>query len=748
MVAIISLFFNLAVEPTQAQNLANKLKGKILLQVQQKGEAWYVNPADEERYYMGTPNDAYKLMRSLGIGVTNDNLWRIPVAEANLLNGIDTDGDGLSDMIEDSLGTYKNNFDTDGDGFSDQTEILNGYHPNKAGKLPINLNFSAKQSGKILLQVQAHGEAWYVNPNDGKRHFLGRAEDAYNTMRKAGLGVTDNDLAKIKVAANSLNPLQSTLQQTPALSPKIGQLQVSVTDSATGAALLGAQVWAIPAPENAQGQGQSAYTDERGVATLTLKAGAYTFKAAKEGYESNYAQASVTAGRTTDTRMSLTPSAAPPSKPDAPPARTEEDCTNAQERKIQLGPTLGIPDYNLFVYVKGPAPIEENITLRVLDASDQLVKEVPLFNDGAHNDREAGDYVSANWFGVERVGEYQVEYCGEREPFEIRDLGLVELVPGHNDRGAERINIILVGSGYDSFDEFKELAGHTLAMDGEFTEVDYTVTAPDKFTGELITNNLTHKAIGFFATEPLRSNRNKFNVWLLDQELEGSFTELTKKVVPSEGEYFGFFGLRHVAPMLLSNIPFEEADQTVIRRAVQPGKEGDPVTSPSPTRSHAWKPLFTLDGQRVRAVRNFGYALDYYPVTRIEGHPYPAEPELFTHEAGHALFDLEDEYDESGRSTAYAYPQCAHDRAQAEQWWGDLAGQVDPFYYEASRFLDRDLNEDKIRVGFFEGGCGGTPDGPVIRPTLQSMMRNQDEMPVFGSVNRRRVEEILGLFNK
>ena len=59
--------------------LLNRLKGKILLQVEHQGDAWYVSPVNGKRYFMGTPQNAYDLMRSLGLGITNLDLEKIPV---------------------------------------------------------------------------------------------------------------------------------------------------------------------------------------------------------------------------------------------------------------------------------------------------------------------------------------------------------------------------------------------------------------------------------------------------------------------------------------------------------------------------------------------------------------------------------------------------------------------------------------------------------------------------------------------
>ena len=128
------------------------------------------------------------------------------------------------------------------------------------------------------------------------------------------------------------------------------------------------------------------------------------------------------------------------------------------------------------------------------------------------------------------------------------------------------------------------------------------------------------------------------------------------------------------------------------------------------------------------------------------------DADTLVHELGHALFDLRDEYVEFGDDvfTRFGYPNCASSVEEAERWWGDLIGQVDPFYYEYATTLD-DLGifhspsiEDELRTGFVEGGCYGQGD-EAIRPTSDSLMNSQ--VPVLGSVNRLRVEEILDLFS-
>ena len=130
---------------------ATNLNGRILLQVQDKGQAWYVNPLDGRRYYLGRPADAFSLMRSLGLGVTNSDIQK-----------------------------------------------FQGGAPSRLG-------------GRILLQVQDKGQAYYVDPQTLRLHYLGRPADAFSLMRSQGLGITDIDLARIPAfTAESAPASQST----------------------------------------------------------------------------------------------------------------------------------------------------------------------------------------------------------------------------------------------------------------------------------------------------------------------------------------------------------------------------------------------------------------------------------------------------------------------------------------------------------------------------------------------------------
>jgi hypothetical protein len=113
------------------------LSGRIFLQVQDKGQAWYIYPVDAKRYYLGRPDDAFSIMRQLGLGVSEKDFYAAAV------------------------------------------------------RPPVNT------LGRIILRVQDKGQAYYVDPLTGHLNYLGRPDDAYRVIRALGQGITNNDLNKI-----------------------------------------------------------------------------------------------------------------------------------------------------------------------------------------------------------------------------------------------------------------------------------------------------------------------------------------------------------------------------------------------------------------------------------------------------------------------------------------------------------------------------------------------------------------------
>lgn len=132
-----------------AATLGEVLSGRILLQVESRGEAWYVNPVDHARYYLGTPDDAWNLMRSFALGISNTDLSKT---------------------------------------------------------LP------ARLAGRILLAVEDHGKAYYVDPVSMQPYYLGRPADAFALMTSRGLGISNANLAVIPAA--SIGSVQNEVMES------------------------------------------------------------------------------------------------------------------------------------------------------------------------------------------------------------------------------------------------------------------------------------------------------------------------------------------------------------------------------------------------------------------------------------------------------------------------------------------------------------------------------------------------------
>ena len=178
-------------------SLTNRLKGKILLQVENNGEAWYVKPDTGKKIYMPDGDAAYSLMRNDGLGITNVDISKIPVGFEDRFDCLDSDSDGLCDKLEEGLGTDPYDADSDDDGYDDGTEVKSDHDPLGSGELSYDTSLGNRLKGKILLQVETNGEAWYINPDDGKRYYMPDGPSAYQIMRYLSLGITNSDLAKI-----------------------------------------------------------------------------------------------------------------------------------------------------------------------------------------------------------------------------------------------------------------------------------------------------------------------------------------------------------------------------------------------------------------------------------------------------------------------------------------------------------------------------------------------------------------------
>ncbi len=144
ILAIIFIWWIGNIPPADARS--DHIKGRIFLQVEDQGQAWYIDPVSGGRVNLGRPSDALAAMRKLGLGVNGSDLGKI----------VD--------------------------------------NPSAHGK-----QLWQRLKGRILLAVESLGEAWYVLAGRPGRVSLGTPEDALRAMSTLGIGIATEDLISIPV---------------------------------------------------------------------------------------------------------------------------------------------------------------------------------------------------------------------------------------------------------------------------------------------------------------------------------------------------------------------------------------------------------------------------------------------------------------------------------------------------------------------------------------------------------------------
>ncbi len=124
------------------KKLTDRLKGRLLLAVQDHGKIWYVDPMSGQRFQV-TLDTAIQVFRRLSLGISNSNLARIFVADS-----------------------------------------------------PLRSVLGNRLKGRLLLQVENRGLIWYVDQN-GLRHAV-TPKNVMEIFRKLALGITNTNLDKIK----------------------------------------------------------------------------------------------------------------------------------------------------------------------------------------------------------------------------------------------------------------------------------------------------------------------------------------------------------------------------------------------------------------------------------------------------------------------------------------------------------------------------------------------------------------------
>ncbi|SDQ04580.1 hypothetical protein [Quadrisphaera sp. DSM 44207] len=296
--------------------------------------------------------------------------------------------------------------------------------------------------------------------------------------------------------------------------------------------------------------------------------------------------------------------------------------------------------------------------------------------------------------------------------------GLHPLVPGHNYLDAQRIDIVFAASGAPEGADWTGYARQLLTWDGPVPlGPDGQPAGPGEEVWDL--------TWGPFALEPLRSRKDLFNVW---------YVEEPPPAVEGWDRPWGAVG---------GAFPVDLPHRLEVTLA---------WNWSGSTQAAAQVPMFTPPQTPAAGADVFdgvilGMSGEAMDAARDDG--------VLAHELGHALFALPDKYSfdrwgYDGPPTRSYYPVCAADQAQAEEFFGDLVGTVDPFFQEwVAAYaqhgipLGADLEawyREQVVVDYVPDGCFG-PAGTARRSSRGGIMH--DTQVVFDAVERRWAEQVL-----
>jgi hypothetical protein len=129
-----------SVSTAAAVSIATRLSGRIVIQTQADGAAWYINPTTKKRVALKDPATAYQVMAAQSVGISN------------------ADYNALSQSV------------------------------------PSNV------VGRFILKVEDNGKLYYVNPVNKQVTYVGGPADAQALIKSVGLGISNSDINQIAIA--------------------------------------------------------------------------------------------------------------------------------------------------------------------------------------------------------------------------------------------------------------------------------------------------------------------------------------------------------------------------------------------------------------------------------------------------------------------------------------------------------------------------------------------------------------------
>jgi hypothetical protein len=315
---------------------------------------------------------------------------------------------------------------------------------------------------------------------------------------------------------------------------------------------------------------------------------------------------------------------------------------------------------------------------------------------------------------------------------------------GVNDPKRDTFNLIFNCSNAQlTTEECKKIVRDITAFDSKIGFFD-----TETFESLDIPNTKSQIKVGLFAGEPLKSNKYKFQIYIIDSRLPTISSTFTF----SQAKKYGIDTNQSTVININSTNGVGSSSAFRFRDIINPTK---------------------AQFSDARGIEDSTGTINLFYGNSMQSNKGSILNTL-NHEIGHAMFGLIDEYIINGdrAETKFGYPNCATPENR-DKWWPELLGtknylgSLDPFYTEVANFYKslpspitgfnnylEYMNSKKMFLPEYytvlsgiKGGCFGPDTGAsvkeVYRPTVASTMNTN--AGVWGAVNRKRVEQVLSL---
>lgn len=236
----------------------------------------------------------------------------------------------------------------------------------------------------------------------------------------------------------------------------------------------------------------------------------------------------------------------------------------------------------------------------------------------------AGSSAEAKYECVKDSDCNDISYCNKDIHFCVQKSGCINII--NNGDSKTKIDIAFIGDDYSDNEELRNDILKVVDFDGN--------------------NN------GMMSLEPLKSNKNKFNIWMYNPKASIFNPDVYSDI-----------------SSVTSNCPFAD---TII------------VLSKKSFRSYAY----------------FGWAAF---VASGEG------GRTVAHEFAHSFFYIHDEYVEPPLGDRPGKPNCAPDIQTAQSWWGDLYGKKGIGYFKGCSYTENNIRPTEVSMmggGMYIPGVG------------------------------------------